>query len=162
MNKAYTVVEFPEKRIAGLHVQTDMQNAAKDCPALWQAFGPRICTELANCASISKEGHTYGVSIMTDPERFTYWAAIEIGTDDASGKALPKDIQTMTIPAGLYVKCQVENLSQLGEAFTALYMQWPQTQNEYALNMQGLCFELYPMNWQLTDPLEIYASVIKK
>ncbi len=43
-----------------------------------------------------------------------------------------------------------------------MYMQWPQTQTEYQLDMQGICFELYSVNWLPNEPLEVYASVIKR
>ena len=158
MDYQFSVVELPEKQIAGIYVQTNMKNAATDCPTLWQSFGPRICGELSSCSSLSKSGDTYGVSVMTDENNFTYWAAV--GVDAIH--SLPEDMKTMTITQGLYVKCTIPGLEQMGEAFMAMYTQWPQSQNEYVLDMGGACFELYPKNWQLTDSLEIYAKVIKK
>lgn len=158
MSFNFTVVEIPEKQIAGIYVQTTIQDASKDCPALWQSFGPRMCDTIANCNVVSKTGPSYGVNVMLDENKLNYWAALEV----TSTSNLPKDLQTMTIPGGLYVKCTAQNLAQLGDAYTALYMQWPQSQHEYAVNMQAPCFELYSHNWQLNDPIEIYAPIVKK
>lgn len=97
---------------------------------------------------------------MLDEQRFVYWAAIE---RSQATQQLPDDIQTMVLTGGLYVTCEVPNLAALSSAFMAmLYSQWPQTQSQYQLNKQSPCFELYSMNWQLEDPLAIYAPVITK
>lgn len=158
MDYTFTVAELPEKMIAGISVETDMQHAQQDCQALWQSFGPRICTELSKHIAIPANADSFGISQMLDSERFRYWAAIEI----SSAEQLPADLQTMIIPAGLYVTCQVPGLEQLCEAYTAMYEKWPQSQNTYAMNMQGICIERYKNNWQIQDPLEIYGSVVKK
>ncbi|MFD1259814.1 GyrI-like domain-containing protein [Entomomonas asaccharolytica] len=158
MSFQFTVVELPEIQVAGITVDTDMEKAMIDCPALWHTFAPRICSELADCVEISKTGDSYGISKMIDENRFTYWAAVQI----TQINTLPADFKTMTIPAGLYVKAQVPNLDMLGEALTAMYMQWPQSQTEYQLDMQGVSLERYEHNWQPNDPLEIFAAVIKQ
>lgn len=158
MDFQFTVVELPEIQVAGMTVETNMEKAMIDCPALWHTFGPRICSELANCAEISKTGESYGISKMIDENRFTYWAAVQTTRINT----LPDDFKTMAIPAGLYVKATVPSLEKLGEAMTAMYMQWPQSQTEYQIDMQGVCLELYGLNWQPNDPLEIYAQVIKQ
>lgn len=158
MDFQFTVVELPAIKIAGITVATDMANAAKDCPALWENFGPRICGELSSCADIAKTGESYGISKMIDENRFIYWAAVPVNTIDS----LPADFDSMTIAAGYYVKGIAPNLEQLGQAFTAMYMQWPATQQEYQLDMQGICFELYRGDWQPSDPIEIYASLINR
>lgn len=158
MKYTYSIVEIPAKQVAGITVETDMQRAEQDCPALWQTFGPRICAELSGRVSRPENADTFGVSCMLDENRFVYWTAIEVN----STENLPTDMKTMTIPAGLYVKCTAPSLEKLGEAFTEMYMQWPHSQNDYVLDMQGVCFELYKGQWEMNDPIEIYATVIKK
>lgn len=158
MSYTFSVVELPAKQVAGITVQTDMQHAEQDCPVIWQTFGPRICAELSGHIAVSDNADTFGICQMIDESRFIYWAAIEVN----STENLPADMKTMTVPAGFYVTCTAPNLEKLGEAFTALYMQWPQTQNDYAIDMQGVCFELYKGQWQMNDPIQVYAAVTKK
>ena len=126
--------------------------------ALWQAFGPRIA-ELMGCARLSEDNRgSCGVSKMIDEDNFTYWAGIGV----ESVESLPEGMATMTIPQGWYVKCTAPGIEQLGEALMAIYSQWQDTQDEYVLDMQGVSLELYPENWQITDALEVYASILKK
>lgn len=158
MAHLFSVVHLPKIDLVGIHIQTDMKNAEKDCPALWQEFAPRICGELSNCASLSSNGISYGISKMVDEFRFMYWATIGVDAVDS----LPEGMESTAISEGFYVKCAVPSLEKLGEVINAMYSEWPQTQDEYALDMQGICFELYPENWQFSDALEVYASVVKK
>lgn len=158
----FSVVEVGEKKLAGVMVETTLGDAVRDCPALWQSFGPRIDADLAEKADHA--GGTYGISVMTDNEgRFTYWAAVGVSSD----VILPPDMAFMTIPAGLYVRCTVHGIEQLPAAFKAMYGAWPRSQNRYVLSHdpRGVCFELYPFQatpWKATDPLEIYGPVVKK
>lgn len=162
MSFVFSVVEVGEKKLAGIKVETSMEKAARDCPDLWHTFGPRCEAELAEIANL--EGGAYGISVMTGNEgSFTYWAAVEVFPD----ASLPEGMAFTTIPAGLYVRCTVPGLEQLGSAFEAMYGEWPRSQGKYAISHdpQGVCFELYPLQpkpWDVTDPLEIYGPVVKK
>lgn len=162
MSFVFSVAEVAEKKLAGIKVETTLEDAVRDCPALWRAFGPRIEADLAEQADLT--GGTYGISVMTGNEgRFSYWAAVGVSRD----VILPEDMAFMTIPAGLYVRCTVHGIEQLGSAFKAMYGVWPRSQNRYVLSHdpKGVCFELYPFQtkpWEVTDPLEIYGPVVKK
>ncbi len=158
MDYQFSVVELPAIQLVGMSIQTNMEKATTDCPALWQSFAPRITGELASCANLSEYGDTYGVSRMTDEHNFIYWAGIGVDSVDS----LPEGMATMTIPQSWYVNCTARGIEQLGEALMAIYCQWQNTQDEYVLDMQGISLERYPQNWQCTDALEVYASVLKK
>ena len=150
-----SVVEFPAKRLVGMKVRTNMQNAHKDCSALWQTFGPRS-GELTQGKCADQPG--YGASIMVNEEDFDYWAANEV-IDEAT---MPNDMGTFDIPAGLYAKVRVDSLAQMGEAYGYIYCQWIEGQSEYALDMQGIGFELYPPHWDTQSSLDIYVAVTKR
>ena len=47
MDFEFAVLEFPETKVAGIKIETDMKNAQKDCAALWESFGPRVYGELS-------------------------------------------------------------------------------------------------------------------
>ncbi|RUS65539.1 hypothetical protein CUZ56_02838 [Saezia sanguinis] len=157
MDYKFSVVELPETLIAGITVQTDMQNASQTCSALWESFEAQVINKIP-AAAMPQNPDAFGVSRMLDEQRFIYWAAIEVQSADN----LPAGMQTIRIPAGLYVGGQIPGLDKLSDAYTALFMQWPQSQNTYALDMQGISFELYRCGWQMHDPLSLYASVVKK
>lgn len=152
MNFEVTVIEFPAKILLGMKVRTVMQNAAKDCPALWQTFGPRI-TELSPVSP-----GAYGISVMTSENDFDYWAAVEV----APGISVPDNMGPIEIPQGFYARCSVPSLEQLGPAYMFVYGPWGESQSEYAIDMNGLSFELYPDDWQPGAAFEIYAPVTKK
>lgn len=149
----FSVVQVQEKKLAGVKVKTNMERSAQDCPAIWHAFGPRIHKELSGIVA----GDSYGVSQSENPNDFTYWASIEV----APAATLPSDLETLSIPGGLYVRCDVSGLAQIGDAYTALYMTWPTTQTEYMLDMGGVCFEQYPAQMSGDGPFAIYAAVKK-
>ena len=152
MSLEIAVVSFPAKHLLGVKVRTSMQSSATDCPALWQAFSPRI-------AEMFMMGNaTFGVSVMVNENDFDYWAAVE----SSSNTAVPDGMETTEIPAGLYAQCNVPSLEQLGEAFMYVYSQWIREQSEYTLDMHAPCFELYPPNWQPSDAVAIYVPVLKK
>ena len=151
MSFEISVVEYPAKKLIGTKVRTTMQKAQNDCPALWQSFGPKICTQFSNCQG------AFGVSVMVNENDFDYWAAVEPSVETV----VPEGMDIIEIPAGLYAKCNVPNIEQLGPAFMFLYGPWVQGQSEYSLDMNGLCFELYPNDWQPTDAFEVYAPVKK-
>lgn len=154
MNFELAVVEFPAKHLIGMKLATSMQKAQTDCPALWQAFGPRII-EIPSCESGCKG--SFGVSVMLNENEFEYWAAVEA----APGTAIPDGMASMEISAGHYVKCTVPGVENLGAAFMYVYGRWAAEQSEYVLNMHAPGFELYPPDWRLNDSFEIYAPVTK-
>lgn len=157
MKFTFTIEEYPETRSVGLTIETDMQNAAKDCPSIWNTFGPRIETEIIPHATVPSNIHSFGISRMIDEERFHYSAALEI----TSIQALPENMQEILIPKGLYVKCDVPSLAYIKDAYEAMYMEWPQSQDEYEFDHRGLCFERYPPGAEMETPFEIYAAVKK-
>lgn len=127
MNFEVAVVEFPTKHLIDMKVSTDMQKAQTDCPTMWQTFGPRI-VEIPGGGCVGKGA--YGVSIMLNENDFDYWAAVEA----ASGTAMPDGMAAFDFPAGLYAKCRIASLENLGEAFTYVYGLWIFDQPEYGLN----------------------------
>lgn len=147
-----TIVEYPAKRLTGTKVSTTMQKAMQDCPALWHTFGPRIGELLT--ADSDCQG-AYGISVMLNAEDFDYWAAVE------TSAAVPADMAQIDIPAGPYASCTVPSIDKLGDAYMYIYGEWPKSQTAYACNEQALSFELYPTEWQPSDPFKIYMPLKK-
>ena len=154
MSFEITVVEFPATHLIGMKVRTNMQNAQKDCPAIWQTFGPRII-EIPGGDCVGKGA--YGISVMVNENDFDYWAAVESQTESP----LPDDMDTIDIPAGHYARCSIASLEKLGEAYMFVYGPWIQGQNEFTLDMSGVSFELYPSHWNPGEAFEIYVPVKK-
>ncbi len=152
MTLKVTIIEFSAKQLIGMKVTTDMQKAAVDCPALWQAFGPHIAQlpgGLGNCS--------YGVSVMGARDgAFDYWAAIEESADTI----LPTGLEKLSLPAGLYACSEVANLGMLAKAYGELYANWDESPG-YAVDWRSPCFERYPADWKPTDPLDIFVPVTK-
>jgi predicted transcriptional regulator YdeE len=150
-----TIKEFPARHLVGMVVRTNMQKASTDCPAVWQTFGPRIVS-FPNSASITG---AYGVSVMMgDDGTFDYWAAVETPND----AELPEGMVAFDLPAGLYACTFSPNLEQMEATYHGIYMEWPQQQSDYAVNMQAPCVEVYRNGWQPADPLELWVPVLKK
>jgi len=160
MTLEITVKEFPGRKLAGMVVRTNMQKASTDCPTVWQAFGPRMAS-FPHGANITE---SYGVSVMISEDgTFDYWAAVEIPADAAlPDDELPEGMATFELPGGLYACAFAPNLEQVAEAYGTMYMEWPQQQSEYAVNMQAPCVEVYRDGWQPADPLELRVPVVKK
>ena len=158
MDFEFAVLEFPETKVAGIKTGTNLQNMQKDCAALWESFGPRVYGELAMHQSIPEMPATYGIWKMIDKDRFEYWAAIEIDSEDK----LPADLEILTLPLSMYVTCQVPGISKLGDAYREAYEQWPGSQTDYVLDKEGIGFEHYPYRWQKEDEFEIYVPVKMK
>ena len=143
------------EKLVGMKVATDMEHAMADCPRLWmEVFGPRMA-EIDSGGS----GHSYGISVATDPVSFAfdYWAAMPLAVD----AAIPDGMATLELPAGLYAECKVPTLANLGGAYMYLYNEWLPAQQEYRVNMAGLCYEYYIPNYEDTDPLFIYLPITK-
>lgn len=157
MSFKFSIVSLPEIKTAGATIETNMERAMQDCPGLWYSFAARMFSELPQYAEIAEKASTYGISKMIDEQRFYYSASIEV----TSVRELPDGIKVITIPAGLYVMCTVPSLAQLGDAYNALYMQWPEQQTEYAPDMQGVSVEKY-FSSDPTVPFELYAAICKK
>ena len=134
MDFEFAVLEFPETKVAGIKIETDMKNAQKDCAALWESFGPRVYGELSVNNSIPERPSTYGVCKMIDNDRFAYWAAVEIDSTDK----IPSDLEIISIPLAMYATCQVPGIKKLGEAYKAIYEEWPPTQIDYAIDGMGI------------------------
>ena len=135
MTLEITVKEFPARHLTGMLVRTNMEKASIDCPAVWQAFGPRMAS-FPNSANISE---AYGVSIMLgECGTFDYWAAAEMPAD----APVPEGMTTVELPAGLYACAIAPNLEQMEAAYKELYMEWPLQQSEYAVNMQAPCTKI--------------------
>ncbi len=150
-----TVVDHPAKRLIGMKVRTSMRKAQEDCPALWQAFGPRISEFLP--AGGDCKG-SYGLSVMITAEDFHYWAAVEAGPVTE----VPPGMEAIDIPAGQYATCAVPGLDKLTGAYMFIYGTWLNGQSGYALNEQAPCFEQYPPDWQLTDGFALFMPVKKR
>lgn len=158
---AYEVVKLKEKRVVGIKVATTMEKAARDCPALWMTFGPRMRKELVPLDILNPSGESYGVSVMTSKTGFDYWAAVEVvGVREV--KILPQGMAMTIWPAGDYVRTQADGLADLNRALAALYNEWPVSQHVYDIKMAGVSVEVYQANWTPQSQIAIYASVEKK
>ena len=154
MNFEFNIVELSSKNLIGMKVNSTMATAFKDCPDLWNRFGTRI-GEL----KVIVPGGGYGISVMKGAEGdFTYWAAVEVPDDITP----PAGMERFSLTGGAYVRTSAPNLTQLGDAFTAMYEQWPASQNEYDIDMIAPCFELYRPGWTPENPLDVFAPLKKK
>ncbi len=158
MDFEFAVLEFPETKIAGQKIETDMKNVKKDSAELWKSFHPRVYGELSVHQSIPEMPATYGVCKMTGDDKLTYWAAVDIDSTDK----LPSDLEVLTIPMAMYVTCQVPGIGKLEKAYKAIYEQWPPTQIDYALDNDGISFERYPYQWKKDELFEVYVPVTIK
>jgi AraC family transcriptional regulator len=146
------IVEYPAKRVAGLKIETNMQNAMQDCPKAWEAFMPRM-------TEVDKEAkEAFGVSVIIDENEFGYWAALEIGQN----QAIPDGMSAVEISAGTYACCTVPSMEKLGDAYMYLFDAWikGQGQGGYTYNMKANTFERY-CDWDPSKPFEIYMPVMK-
>lgn len=140
-----SVVDFSAKQLMGIKVRTSMAKAREDCPALWQKFCPQMPE------TYGKE--SYGLSVMLNAEDFEYWAAVEVDGQ------IPAGIEATGIPAGSYVRCTVPNLESIGAGYMYIYQTWLGGQQEWKLNEQAPCFELYPADWNPGRPFDLFMPV---
>jgi AraC family transcriptional regulator len=151
-----TIVERPRLRTAGLKVRTTMGKASEDCPRLWtEEFEPRMADFPADPAYA---GQSYGVSVMVDADSFDYWAVMPL----APGAALPEGMAELDIPGGFYAECPIGSLAELPDAFTHIYSEWGGKQEGYALDMNGIGYELYTCEFMKTGALTLYCALKKK
>jgi len=150
-----TIKEFPARHLTGMVVRTNMQTASTDCPAVWQAFGPRLVS-LPNSATIRE---AYGISVMIgDDGTFDYWAAAETPAE----APVPEDMKTVELPAGLYACTFAPNLEQMEATYREIYLEWSAQQSEYTVDLWAPCVEVYRNGWKPSDPLELWVPVVKK
>ena len=76
MDFEFAVLEFPETKIAGITVETDLKHAQQNCQALWEKFGKRVTGELAGHKAIPEDAAKYGVYQMLTKDKFSYCAEI--------------------------------------------------------------------------------------
>ena len=60
MDFEFAVLEFPETKIAGITVETDLKHAQQNCQALWEKFGKRVTGELAGHKAIPEDAAKFG------------------------------------------------------------------------------------------------------
>lgn len=150
-----TVVDRPEIPCVGIKVATDMTKAKTDCPALWEAFGPRMSLIPTNPAFVDE---SFGASIMLDESNFDYWAVKPV----AAAVDLPEGMAAFTLPAGKYAECVLNSLRELDEAYGYIYSEWPASQQEYVLDMKGVGLERYTSEFMDSGKLTIYCPLLKK
>lgn len=148
------IVDCPEKYLVGLRVRTTIPRSLIDCPPIWETFKSRM-DELPGAGGKK----SYALFISVDQRiTFDHWAAVEMPRDFV----IPKDMQCIELPARKYVKCLVPNSAALLLAHSYLYSNWPQSQEEYDIDMSGPCFELYPAQWQSNEAFDLFVSVVPK
>lgn len=150
-----TIVSRPAIICAGDKVVTTMKNASIACPALWEKFGPRMCSAPANPEFPDE---SYGASVMLNENDFEYWAVMPL----APGAEVPQGMEKITLPAGEYAHCSLPSLKELGDAYTYIYGDWAKTRKDYGLDMQGVSYELYRSDFMKTGKLAIYCPLVKK
>jgi Uncharacterized protein conserved in bacteria len=153
-----TVVEVAKVRLAGVRVHTTMDKAMQDCPKLWEETFMPLMPKITGTAQDAFQGTTYGVSVMTGEHTFDYWAAAPLPEDAPA----PDGMLTMTLSGGVYACCTVNAMEQLGDAYTMLYLTWPQEQNEYVPDMQAPCFERYGRDYLESGRFEIFMPLIRR
>jgi len=141
------VEAYPQTKLAGISVRTDMQKASADCMALWQKFMPM----LKEMPKVS-----YGISVAVAPDKgiFDYWAA-------APGVA-QNGMREITIAPSTYAKCTVPALKDLQAAYKYMYTEWPQTVKEWQLDYSVPCFEFYDERFGKTGEFDLYIPVKAK
>lgn len=149
------VVERPEIKCVGIKISTSMDRTSTDCPALWMSFGPRMDSVPANS---DFPDQSFGASIMTSETTFDYWAVMPL----ASGAEIPEGMATLVLPAGEYAECELESLKEMGDGLTYVYTEWPKTQDQYAMDTTGICYEKYQSDFMKTGRLVIYSPVVRK
>lgn len=154
----FVLTERPACTAAGVKVATTMQNANVDCMKLWSDdFGPKMSSFPADPAF---NGECYGISSDQNMEKgtFTYWAAMPL----APGAAVPAGMETIELPAGMYVACHHLALADIGPAYTEMYEQWLPSQSAYDLDLASPGLELYTHEFEQSGKLSIFCRLIEK
>lgn len=154
-----SVVSRPTIKLFGVFIRTDMSNAQRDCSQLWEKeFGPRM-HEVSGLPCTEFPGESYGLSILVDLDKgiFDYWAAMAPG----AGITLSQGMSEVEVPEGLYAFCKIPSLQSLNKTYSFMYEEWLPQQNDYHMNMQAPCFELYGKDYLKNGSLEVYVPVLK-
>ncbi|MDR2440114.1 MAG: GyrI-like domain-containing protein [Planctomycetaceae bacterium] len=148
------VVDYPAKRLAGFRTPTTISAASYDCSPLWQRFYSEI-KKLPGW----KQKKSYGLFIKTNQYiSFDFWTASEI----TSNVSTPKGMEVFELPSGKFVRCLIPRASDILMAYHTVYSTWLQSQNEYDIDMESACFELYPPKWTLNDALDLFVPLKNK
>ncbi|MDR0882035.1 MAG: GyrI-like domain-containing protein [Candidatus Adiutrix sp.] len=143
------VVQREAVQVVGLRVRTNVADSSLTCPRLWsETFGPRM-EEVSTFA-----GDSYGVSVMADETSFDYWAALLYFPD----QPIPRGMETLTIPGGLYAGCHLDGLPGLAMAYQYIYHIWGPG-SDYEFILEAPCYELYPADHMQTGCLSLYMPV---
>ncbi|WP_310601184.1 GyrI-like domain-containing protein [Desulfobulbus sp.] len=154
---AVDIVALPEVVAVGLKIDTHFAQAAQGCPALWQAFMPRM-HEVSGKAPEEVHGESYGISTdMQEHGAFTYWAALPGDPNN-----LPAGMQAVRLPKGVYARCRVDSLAKIGEIYTFLYQGWDAARAGYAVNYAAPCFERYDEAYITDGSFALYVPVNKQ
>ncbi|MDR1142059.1 MAG: GyrI-like domain-containing protein [Planctomycetaceae bacterium] len=149
-----TVVDYPAKRLAGFRTQTTIPAASYDCSPLWQRFYSET-KKLSNW----KRKKSYGLFVRTNQYvSLDFWTASEIASDIS----IPEGMEVFDLPSGKFVRCLIPVASDILMAYHTVYSTWIQTQNEYDIDMEAACFELYPPKWTPNDAFDLYVPLKKK
>ncbi len=147
---AKIVIRF-DINCAGLKVRTSMADSAKDCPALWGKFEPRM-GELS-----PHPAESYGVSMTIDENTFDYWAVMPL----ADGAQVPAGMEEFRLPGGQFVRFDVPSLGALGGCYEFAYGQWPAANKEHLLDFARPCYELYNEEYMEKGNFWLYCPVTK-
>jgi predicted transcriptional regulator YdeE len=155
-----SIIEFPALELAGLKVRTTMLEIQRDCPALWECFGPRMFELSGKDACPGFQGESYGASVPVDMDNgtFDYWAAMPV----KPGEALPAGMERLGVAPGLYAACALPSLAELGAAYNYIYLEWLPGQSEYTLNMASPCFERYDQRYLESGVFDVLVPLLKK
>lgn len=144
--------------VTGFKIRTDMQHTSVDCPKLWmEKFGPIMCSLPADPAY---PGQSYGLSTNADTATgaFDYWATMPLAPD----AEIPAGMESVILPAGEYLVCDLETLADIGPAFGAVYEEWLPSQTDYKLDMLAPFFELYGPQYLKNGRLSIGCRLIRQ
>lgn len=146
------IVDVPTKYLIGLCIRTTIPRSSIDCPPLWQEFNKRV-GELPG----AKHNKSYSLYLMVDQRiTFDHWVAAKMPRN----AIVPQGMEGIDLPGRQYLRCFVPNSAALLTAYSVVYSDWPQSQEEYDVDMGGPCFELYPPDWQPNEAFDLYVSII--
>lgn len=148
------IIDYPARHLVGIHARTSIPNAATDCPPVWDRFMDRL-KELPG----RTKNRVYALFQMVDRRiSFDYWVAVETKPN----VPVPGDMEIFELPAGKYVCCRIPNRAATLMAYNAIYNDWVRDRDDYDVQMQGPCFELYPAKWSPNDPFDLYVPLIPR
>lgn len=148
----FSLEKKAELALVGCSVLTDMDKAQKDCPALWEKTFMPLAEPLLR--KVPAGTPTYGLSLVENLEKgtFHYWAALPWAGD------APENMKAIQVPEGLYVKCQLAGLGQLGAAYQAMF-EYVHTNPELDFSPGAPSLEEYPADFPQPEVLFLYMPV---